>query len=257
MAVGQVNDTNPSDVRHDEHGAAGFIAKWRTRWPEWAIAEVFLPASRRETAQAWLALLQELGDAAWGGADPRPGEAKLAWWSEELDGWSRGARRHPLGQALTSRAASWAALAAALPLLLASRERPRDSTAAVAAVAPFAVAAAAVEAELSLAPATTASSGDLASALLADRLLHHPEGAVPLQLLAALGGPDDAAQAWAAALLDAWPGGAPVARARRLQAMLQRARLAQRARGVTVPEPASRWRTLWGAWLAARRTMSG
>lgn len=230
----------------------GFIDKWRARWPEWAIAEAFLPASRREVAQAWLALLQELGDAAWGGADPRPGEAKLAWWAEELEGWSRGARRHPLGQPLSSRAASWAALAAALPTLHASRERPRDTTGAVAAVAPFAVAAAAVEAELSLAPATTASSGDLASALLAERLLHHPEGAVPLQLLAAQSGAQ-AGQAWAAALLAAWPAGAPVTRARRLHAMLQRGRLAQLARGVASPLPLPRWRTLWRAWQAARR----
>lgn len=233
--------------------AAGFVAKWRARWPEWAIAEAFVPAPRREVAQAWMALLQELGDAAWGGSDPRPGEAKLAWWAEELQGWSRGARRHPLGQVLSSRAASWAALAAALPTLLASRERPRDTTAAVAAVAPFAVAAAAVEAEVSGTPATTASSGDLASALLSERLLHHPEGAVPLQLLAGQAGTDVAGQAWAAALLAAWPAGAPVARPRRLHAMLQRARLAQRAAGVAAPRPLSRWRTLWRSWQAARR----
>lgn len=240
-------------VAGGEVSDSSFIAKMRARWPEWAIAEVFLPASRREIAQAWLALLQELGDAAWGGADPRPGEAKLAWWAEELDGWSRGARRHPLGQPLASRAASWPALAAALPTLHASRERPRDTTEAVAAVAPFSVAAAAVEAELSLAPATTASSGDLASALLAERLLHHPDGAVPLQLLAAQAGAEAAGQAWAAALLAAWPAGAPVARARRLHAMLQRARLAQRAQGVASPMPLPRWRTAWRAWQAARR----
>ena len=237
----------------DAQAAADFIAKWRARWPEWAIAEVFLPASRREPAQAWLALLRELCDAAWGGDDPRPGEAKLAWWAGELEGWSRGARRHPLGQVLSSRAASWSALAAALPTLLASRDRPRDSTAAVAAVAPFAVAAAAVEAELHAAPATSTSSGDLASALLAERLLHHPDSATPLQLMAGDAGATGAGQAWAAALLDAWPIGAPVVRARRLHAMLQRARLAQRARGVAVPAPLSRWRTLWRAWRTARR----
>ena len=245
----------PDGQATEPDAAAGFVAKWRARWPEWAIAEAFVPASRREVVQGWMALLQELGDAAWGGTDPRPGEAKLAWWAEELQGWSRGARRHPLGQGLSSRAASWAALAAALPTLMASRERPRDTTAAVAAVAPFAVAAAAVEAEVCGTPATTASSGDLASALLAERLLHHPEGAVPLQLLAGQGdaGAGAAAQAWATALLEAWPAGAPVARPRRLHAMLQRARLAQRASGVDVPRPLSRWRTLWRSWEAARR----
>src|SRR5690606_31719469 len=164
-------------------------AKWRGRWPEWAIAEVFLQAPWRTSAQAWFTLLQALGDAAWGGDDPRPGEAKLGWWAEELQGWARGARRHPLGRLLAPRAASWPAwfarrrglgaaagggddrrpgearlgwwaeelqgwargarrhplgrllapraaswpaLAAALPTLQASRARPRDSTAAVA-----------------------------------------------------------------------------------------------------------------------------
>ena len=47
-----------------EQGAGDFIAKWRARWPEWAIAEAFLPAVQREPAQAWLALLQELGREA-------------------------------------------------------------------------------------------------------------------------------------------------------------------------------------------------
>src|SRR5690606_14401375 len=149
------------------------------------------------------------------------------WWAEELQGWARGARRHPLGRLLARRAASWPALAAALPTLQASRARPRDSTAAVAELAPFAVAAAAIESELAATPAATASSGDLASALLAERLLHHRAGAVPLQLLAA--GEGDGARAWSAALLDAWPAGAPVAAARRIHAMLQRARLAQLA----------------------------
>lgn len=248
-----MNDPTAAGVAHGARGADDFVAKWRARWPEWAIAEAFLPPSRRAVAQAWMTLLQELGDAAWGGDDARPGEAKLGWWAEELPGWSRGARRHPLGQVLSSRAASWDALAAALPTLLASRERPRDTTAAVAAVAPFAVAAAAVESEVCATPETTSSSGDLASALLAERLLHHVDGAVPLQLLAAHADASAAAQAWAAALLDAWPLGAPVARARRLHAMLQRTRLAQRAAGVASPRPLSRWGTLWRAWQAARR----
>ena len=227
-----MNDPMAAAAMDGARGAGDFVAKWRARWPEWAIAEVFVPAPRRGIAQAWMTLLQELGDAAWGGEDVRPGEAKLTWWAEELLGWSRGARRHPLGQALSPRAASWDALAA---------------------VAPFAVAAAAVEAEVSGTPATTSSSGDLASALLAERLLHHPDGAVPLQLLAGQADAEAAGGAWAAALLDAWPAGAPVARARRLHAMLQRARLGQRAAGVEAPRPLSRGRTLWRAWQAARR----
>lgn len=30
-----------------------FLQKWRTRWPEWAIAEAFVPASQRPLAQAY------------------------------------------------------------------------------------------------------------------------------------------------------------------------------------------------------------
>ena len=28
------------------------LDKWRARWPEWAMAEVFVPAPQRERAQA-------------------------------------------------------------------------------------------------------------------------------------------------------------------------------------------------------------
>src|SRR3546814_18341740 len=80
-----------------------FTAKWRTRWPEWSIGMVFLPDAQRETAFAWFALVPELTDAAWSGADATPGLAKLAWWNEELPGWAKGARRHPLGAVLQPR----------------------------------------------------------------------------------------------------------------------------------------------------------
>ena len=66
-----------------------FIDKWLARWPEWRVAEAFLPARSRESLLAWASLRQELADAAWAGVDPRPGEAKLAWWAEELHGWAR------------------------------------------------------------------------------------------------------------------------------------------------------------------------
>ena len=72
---------------------AHFFDKWRARWPEWPVAEAFIPPPQRELAMAWLALRSELADAAWGGADPTPGAAKLGWWVEELLGWAQGARR--------------------------------------------------------------------------------------------------------------------------------------------------------------------
>ena len=98
------------------------LDKWRGRWPEWRIAQVFVPEAQRATAEVWFALLQEWTDAAWTGADPTPGFAKLAWWQEELRGWARGLRRHPLGRDLHRRPVPWDALADALPALQAARD---------------------------------------------------------------------------------------------------------------------------------------
>ena len=106
------------DVRDE---AAGFIAKWRTRWPEWALAMVFVPAAQRDVVEAWFTLLQELTDAAWAGSDPTPGLAKLAWWQDELGGWEKGARRHPLGGVLQPLHAPWRTLGLGLPALRAMR----------------------------------------------------------------------------------------------------------------------------------------
>lgn len=83
-----------------EQALQDFAGKWRARWPEWSVAEVFVPRAQRGVAVAWAALQQELTDAAWGGTDALPGEAKLGWWMEELQGWRQGRRRHPLGLAL-------------------------------------------------------------------------------------------------------------------------------------------------------------
>ncbi|MFT4178016.1 MAG: phytoene/squalene synthase family protein [Thermomonas sp.] len=105
----------------DSASLDAFLDKWRAQWPEWAVAEAFVPQAQRERAQAWFALRDELMEAAWGGDDPTPGAAKLLWWEEELAGWSRGARRHPLGLALQKVPAHWDVLAASLPALRASR----------------------------------------------------------------------------------------------------------------------------------------
>jgi hypothetical protein len=99
-----------------------FLGKWRGRWPEWRIAQVFVAEAQRETAEAWFAMLQEWTDAAWAGDDPTPGSAKLGWWREELIGWSKGARRHPLGAVLQKRSAMWAELANRLTALQNVRE---------------------------------------------------------------------------------------------------------------------------------------
>src|SRR3546814_21010240 len=85
---------------------------------------VFLPDAQRETAFAWFALAQELTDAAWSAADAPPGLAKLAWWNEELQGWAKGARRHPLGAVLQALPAPRTPLAAHLLPLQAHLARP-------------------------------------------------------------------------------------------------------------------------------------
>src|SRR5690554_1035269 len=133
----------PAGSRRVAGGAEGmndtadsFIGKWLQRWPEWRIAEAFVPEPRRRTATGWFALLQELTEAAWGGSDPTPGLAKLAWWHEELEGWARGARRHPLGEVLQRLEPPWSPLARALNALPDTRGRtPGEALEALAALA--------------------------------------------------------------------------------------------------------------------------
>jgi hypothetical protein len=216
------------------------VAKWRVRWPEWAVAEVFLPLAIRPQAAAWQALQVELLDAAWGGEDPRPGEAKLAWWMEELQGWSQARRRHPLGAVLQRAPVDWAALAAAVPGLAASRERPRDGAEARSAVQAAASAVAGIEAVLF---GGTPVADAVAACWLQARLASDPGGAVPLTALA--GGADAAPAAWAAELLAGWPAGRAAPPPRRLALALARARL----RDARPVPPLS---ALWISWRAAR-----
>ncbi|QDH70418.1 isoprenoid biosynthesis enzyme family protein [Marilutibacter alkalisoli] len=234
-----------------------FIAKWRQRWPEWSLAEVFVPAGQRATVLAWAALLQELGDAAWGGRDPRPGEAKLAWWAEELGGWSRGARRHPLGIDLQRLPAGWDTLAAALPALQASRERPGDHAEAFALLEPFATAAAEVELRLfgagldraqDPAPGAVRASRDaIAACLLQARFFHEGDGHVPLAIFARAGEGEPTA-IWAGQLRQRWPMAPAATLPRRLWTALARARL-----GLAEPGRALKpWAVLAKAWRAAR-----
>ncbi|QNP40447.1 phytoene/squalene synthase family protein [Lysobacter solisilvae (ex Woo and Kim 2020)] len=221
-----------------------FIDKWRARWPEWSVAEVFVPHAQRETAAAWMALVQELTDAAWGGSDPRPGEAKLGWWAEELQGWTRGIRRHPLGIVLQKFPVDWLLLARALPALRDSRERPVDSDEAHTQLRPFAEAAASIEAGLFGGAADAQAL--VAANLLQLRLAHHPGEAVPLQVLAQVG-EGAALAAWSQQLagrISVRGGTAP----RRVLAGIAKSRL---RRGDAV-QPVGAMRALWAAWGAAR-----
>ena len=100
---------------------------WREHWPEWSVAEAFVPEEQREVASAWFALRHELTEATWAGG-PAPGEAKLAWWREELQGWAKGARRHPLGSVLQKQPVPWILLADSIPALFTSRGSAPDPT---------------------------------------------------------------------------------------------------------------------------------
>lgn len=236
-----------------------FIGKWSARWPEWQVAEAFLPADRRAAWLAWFALRQELADAAWAGADPRPGEAKLAWWAEELQGWMQGRRRHPLGAGLQSLPAPWTRLAAALPALAAARDRATDLDEANATLAPFADAVAAVDAALANDPGAPGAPS-IAFGLLGQRVLLGDDNAVPLQVRARMGAgasARDEAVAWMQELLRRWPP-PQGARAERIHAALvrERLRLGVAGSGADGTRPLPHWRTLATAWRAARRGRS-
>lgn len=237
----------------DTDASASFIDKWRVRWPEWRVAEVFVPQAQRGPALAWFALRQELLDAAWAGADPAPGTAKLAWWSEELQGWSQGRRRHPLGLALQRMSTQWSQLAASLPALRASCERAADTDQAIAVLQPFADAQSTVAAMLFAGDPPSPSSAIAAIDLVAEQLLMRGDVAVPLRILARLGEavPEHAAaRIWAGELLQLWPTH-PASTPARIHAALLRERLRRHADGKAAA-PLPRWRVLWTAWRAAR-----
>ena len=225
----------------DREALQGFTDKWLAQWPEWSVAEVFVPVERRELARAWHSLRNELTEAAWGGDDPRPGDAKLGWWAEELDGWSRGARRHPLGLALQPTAAPWGNLAACLPALRASRERPLDLEAALFSLEPYAEALAGIAQQLFDAQ-TPAPSRSVVVSLLAERLLRHPDHATPLG--------DVDARGWAGKLLQQWPPPGQGTCPGRIHAAMVRGRLQRFAAGK--PPVLPRLSALARAWRAAR-----
>ena len=233
---------------------ASFIEKWQARWPEWQVAATFVPQAQRDMAKAWFALRQELTDAAWNGQDPRPGEAKLVWWAEELIGWSQGRRRHPLGIALQRLPAAWPLLAACLPALRASRERQPDGEQAIATLEPFAEAVAGVAASL-FASHMPAPAASVVVGLLAEQVLQVGESAVPLDVRARVGDagpPEDLARQWAGELLQRWPAPRDGSRPGRIQAALVRARLQQFASGGRGDVPRPHWNALFTAWRAAR-----
>src|SRR5690606_38988024 len=179
-------------------------------------------------------------------------EAKLAWWVEELQGWSQGRRRHPLGITLHPSDAPWSRLATVLPALAAARDRAVDLAEARDALLAFAAVVAEIDAVLAAEPAAPADAAAIALQLLAQRAVHGDDGAVPLSVRARLGpaaSAAEAARAWAGELLQAWPRGQGT-RAGRIHAAVLHERLRRLASHRAGPP--SRWRSLVLAWRAAR-----
>lgn len=232
-----------SDLDAPTAGDAGdFVAKWRGAWPEWALVEGFLPAAQRPCIDAWQALQFEWQEAAWRG-DPRPGDLKLQWWMEELDGWAQGRRRHPLGSVLMKQAVPWRALATALPSLSSTRGRPRDVREAWASLEPVATEIAGVESALFGGASEPAA---VTAAWLHARLARHPDDAVPQDLAPVPGA--DPADGWRRALLSDWPRLRGLTPSRGMVLALARARLARGAAAKPLP-PLS---ALWAGWRGAR-----
>ncbi len=235
-----------------------FLHKWRARWPEWRIAQTFVHETQRERAEAWFALLQEFTDAAWGGTDPMPGTAKLAWWQEELRGWARGGRRHPLGLPLQKMSAPWSALAASLAVLQDTRSaviallnhdaNPSTQAKRIAeCVKSFAEAIDDCEHALfdDQQTARQASDYDCGIALIAAHALMPTVDAIEPQRVSARN----------RALLTAWPQSSG-SRPRRVYDALIRGRLrrsvSMNGNVNAVVQPLPPFAVLWASWRAAR-----
>jgi len=221
--------------------AGEFIVKWRERWPEWGIAEVFVPAVQRPLSAAWFALLQEFALAAWAGSEPAPGLAKLAWWQDELNGWAKGRRRHPLGELLLAQPLPWAQLAQALNGLSVSRDVVPERTTDAADLVPLAQAMMACEAGLfGQMPAEVADYRPILLDLLAEQSLLRGDVLAAARLLGERA---------------ALPSGIAQPRPRHLQSAILAGRLRQLRRGQP-QRPLPLWRSLLETWRAARGSSS-
>jgi phytoene/squalene synthetase len=216
-----------------------FLDKWRSRWPEWEVAEPFVPEPRRKLALAWFALLQEFEDIMNIAGDPLPADAKLAWWQQELRDWSNQRSRHPLGRVLEPVRAPWAELAEALPAMQEARTPPASLEQAVQLLLPFAGAVAAVERALF----ERRSPRDDARAIAVQWLQARHAAAGPAARPAGVGEAE-----WRGQLLKAWPAKPAIAQPHRIWSRLARLRL-QRERDGKPPfaPPLSQ---LWHSWRA-------
>ncbi|TQU39675.1 phytoene/squalene synthase family protein [Xanthomonas perforans] len=219
-----------------------FLDKWATRWPEWSVAEPFVPEPQRRLAVAWFALLQEWEDIMNIAGDPLPADAKLAWWQQELRDWSSQRSRHPLGRVLEPVRAPWSQLADTLPAMQAARVQPQSLQHALGALRTFAEAVIAVEAVL-FARARPGDASAVAVQWLDARQRVAGGGAAP-------GGV--ATSAWRTQLLQAGPGKVALARPHRVWSRLARLRLQRELAGKPAYPPPMQ--QLWHSWRAASGT---
>lgn len=229
----------------DTSALDSFLQKWRHRWPEWSVAETFVPAPRRDVVVAWFALLQEFEDAMNIAGDTLPADAKLAWWGEELRSWVQHRSRHPLGRLLEPVRAPWNGLAEALPDLIEARSHAVDGETASTRLQRYGHAVAAIEGVLL---GRVATPDAVVTQLLAQRL-SEGQAIVPDRVSDERGSPQVRA---AHGLLSRWPDNAGGARERRMFARLARARLQRLARTGHPAEAPSRMRLLFTVWRAAR-----
>lgn len=217
------------------------LQKWRDRWPQWAIAEVFIAPAQRLTAQAWFSLLMEWEDLLNQSSEQLIIAAKLQWWQHELAQWSTQRSSHPIAPLLMGLDAPWQLLAEPLSDLAALASVPPTLAQAEASLARVLDAMVAVE--MRLFPGERGCDRRLL-------LLHWLEArcrvgkGIPAGMSVA---------AWRRALLDAWPDAPQSERARRLLSTLTRQRLQRAVRSEDGKSPRCKGRLhlLWCCWRSA------
>ena len=217
------------------------LQKWRDRWPEWAIADVFIAPAQRLTAAAWFSLLMEWEDLLCQPSEQAIVAVKLQWWQLELSQWSSQRSSHPIAGLLMRFDAPWQSLAEALDDLAALASVPPTFAQAEARLARVLDAMAAVEMRL------------FADQKASDRrllLLHGLEA----RCRGATGGPAGMSMAaWRRALLDDWPQVPQSGRARRLLSTLTYQRLQRTIQSEDggCPRVGGRLQLLWRCWRSA------
>ena len=216
------------------------LQKWRDRWPQWAIADVFIAPAQRLTAQAWFSVLMEWEDLLNQPSEQPIIAIKLDWWQHELAQWATQRSSHPIAPLLMGLDAPWQLLAETLSDLTALASVP--STLAQAEASLARVLDAMVAVEMRLFPGEKGCDRRLL-------LLHWLEARCRFGTAAA----GMSVATWRRVLLDAWPDAPQSERPRRLLSTLTRQRLqrAIRSEDGAHPRTDGRLHLLWSCWRSA------